>query len=393
MAIPGVSGADAGGRNSAGAFTAALPTGVSWLAIATCRRSSGGGALITPPAGWTLVQSNSGDVDNAAAVYHSGEATPGTSWTAPSNTRSASVLVIGFDQATTVDVSAAFSTNLTSPSATATEAVRVCRVMTNNAWNHESPTASYPAGTSDGAQVFTQNASGDASEGGSLAAFAGSAQEAAGATGTAAWSFSSGSSFAPRSSTVALVGAGAGDDHEGDGDTATLTLTPGTGAGTPAVTGTGSGASATLTPAAGAGSPAAAGVGQAVTLAPAAQAGAGAAAIAGAGDGATLTLQPGVGEGEGTGTEVEPVDVTVLVGPTRLRQLATVAATRDRSPVAVAATRSGWAVGDTRDRAAAEVAGTRDRQLATVGETRSSWDVGETRDGWAVGDTRSDREG
>ena len=96
--------------------------------------------------------------------------------------------------------------------------------------------------------------------------------------------------------------------------------------------------------------------------------------------------------------EPEPVDVTVTIGPTRLRPLATVGgptrfrdiasttATRDRAAATVAA--------DTRDRAIATVAAdTRDRAQAEIDDdTRLGAEAGDTRLGADVGPTRVERQ-
>ena len=80
-------------------------------------------------------------------------------------------------------------------------------------------------------------------------------------------------------------------------------------------------------------------------------------------------------------------DITVTIGPTRIRELATVGPTR--AGVGVGPTRGGLAIDETRDRPLVTAGPT--RTGLAVNSTRTGLDVDDTRTGLAVGPTRRDR--
>jgi hypothetical protein len=93
----------------------------------------------------------------------------------------------------------------------------------------------------------------------------------------------------------------------------------------------------------------------------------------------------------GSGVIPPSVDITIIVGPTRARELAAVQATRARELATVDATRSRAqaTAEDTRSRAQADAGTTRSRaQVAVDEQTRHGVDIGETRHGIDVGPTR-----
>jgi hypothetical protein len=106
---------------------------------------------------------------------------------------------------------------------------------------------------------------------------------------------------------------------------------------------------------------------------------------------ATVQAVTAVGAPTVSGGTAPLIDITIIVGPTRARELVAVQATRARELATTGATRSRAQADadDTRSRAQADAGTTRSRAQVAVDEpTRHSVDVGETRHGIDVGPTR-----
>lgn len=243
MAIPNIVGTVTGGRNGTGSFTVTPPAGASgYLAIVEHKQGS-----ITPPSGWTLVGSSTGQATWSLQKIYSAGASPGTSWSATitGSPGGVSLTMVGYDGAITVEQQNSTG-GLTCPSVTTTNPALVVRMMGTQPFSG-APTVGYPAGATLGRASFAQNDGGEYWASG----VAHTSQSTPGASGTAAFTISgSGGHDGPFGWTLAITSSGGGPTNH-DADTATSVTATATAAATKATTGgTSSSVTASVTSAA-----------------------------------------------------------------------------------------------------------------------------------------------
>ncbi|WP_402465832.1 hypothetical protein [Isoptericola aurantiacus] len=204
MAIPGIVGTGGGGRVGSGAFTVTLPGGASgYVAIANWRGSTGS---LTPPAGWTALDTGQGTDEYATWGVWIGTASAGTSWTQATGggTHATAVVTVGYDGPVDVDVWGD-ANSMVSPTVTTTEEALVLRAVAAQNFDGTYSGVTYPAGSPDGQAVHTE-VDGERW----TAAVAHADDTTPGATGTATWAIPGVSLWSPQAFTIALTTEGGG---------------------------------------------------------------------------------------------------------------------------------------------------------------------------------------